>query len=73
MGPTTPPVVTIAATDAATAEAGPNTGTGTITRTGDLTFALVVTYTIGGTATNEVDYTTIATSLTIPVGRPRRR
>lgn len=54
--PTTP-TVTIAATDATAAEAGQNPGTFRITRTGDTTSALNVSYSITGTATNGTDYT----------------
>ena len=38
----------------------------TFTRTGSLTDSLTVNYTIGGTATNGVDYTTIPSSVTFP-------
>ncbi|MEC4813126.1 MAG: Calx-beta domain-containing protein [Scytonema sp. PMC 1069.18] len=57
---TTPPsglTVTIAATDAAAAEAGQDTGNFRITRTGDTTSDLTVEYTVTGTATNGTDYT----------------
>jgi predicted extracellular nuclease len=53
--PTTP-IVTIVATDASAAEAGADTGNFRITRTGDITSALTVNYSVAGTATN-VDYT----------------
>jgi len=64
------PVVTIAATDAAAAESGTtvNPGTFTVTRTGDTTAALTVNYTIGGTATNTNDYSTLSGSVVIPAG-----
>ncbi|MCE9609448.1 MAG: hypothetical protein K8R23_04405 [Chthoniobacter sp.] len=39
-----------------------------IERTGSVTDPLVVSYTIGGTATNGVDYATIPSSVTIPAG-----
>src|SRR6185295_19213267 len=45
------PVVTIAATDSAAAEAGANPGTFTITRTGATGSSLSVGFTVGGTAT----------------------
>jgi predicted extracellular nuclease len=65
------PTVTIAATDANAAESGTtvNTGTFTVTRTGDLTTALTVAYTIGGTATNTNDYNALTGSVVIPVGQ----
>jgi len=54
------PTVTISAIDASAAEAGNDPGTFRITRAGDLTGDLTVTYTIAqgaGQATNGVDYT----------------
>ncbi|MEB3355309.1 MAG: ExeM/NucH family extracellular endonuclease [Synechococcales bacterium] len=56
--------VTIAATDADAAEAGQDPGTFRITRTGDTTNALTVSYTIAGTATNGTDYTPTLTGTT---------
>ncbi len=50
------PVVTIEATDPDASEPGPDTGTFTFTRTGDTAGELTVTFTVGGTATNVVDY-----------------
>ncbi len=64
----TGPIITIAATDDAASEPGTNTGTFTVTRTGDLTAAQEVTYTIAGTATNGTDYTEIPATVTIPAG-----
>ncbi len=65
----TPPAgVTIAATDANAAETGGDTGTFTVTRTGSTAAALPVSLSITGTATNGVDYQTIANSVTIPAG-----
>src|SRR5262249_15246129 len=66
------PTVTIVATDASAAEVetGADTGTFTVTRTGGTTTAdLTVNFTITGTATNGVDYTTIPASVTIPAGQ----
>ncbi|MBL1173689.1 Calx-beta domain-containing protein [Pantanalinema sp. GBBB05] len=64
------PTVSIIASDASAAEAGSDPGTFTITRTGNTSTALTVTYTIGGTATNGIDYTpTLARSVTIPAGQ----
>src|SRR5947209_14992832 len=62
------PTVTIAATDATASEPGTNTGTVTLTRTGSTTAPLTVNLTVGGTATNGVDYTTLASSVTIAAG-----
>ena len=63
------PTVTVAATDANAAEAAtPNTGIFTVSRTGSTAAALTVNYTVGGTATNGTDYTTIPTSVVIPAG-----
>jgi hypothetical protein len=61
-------IVTIAATDANAAEAGTNPGLFTVTRTGSTTDPLTVDYTIGGTATNGTDYTSIKKNVTIPAG-----
>ena len=63
------PTVTVVATDANAAEAAtPNTGTFTVSRTGSTAAALTVNYTVGGTASNGTDYTTIPTSVVIPAG-----
>jgi len=60
--------VGIAATIATGSETGPSAGEFTILRTGDTTNALDVTYTISGTAADGTDYTTLLTTVTIPVG-----
>ncbi len=53
------PTVSIQAIDGAAAEAGPDPGTFRVTRSGgDVGSPLTVTYTIGGTATNGLDYET---------------
>ena len=62
------PTVTIAATTPAAAEIGPVPGQFTITRGGDTSAGLTVTYAITGTATNGADYTTLPASITIPAG-----
>lgn len=68
-----PPIVTIEASDAEAAEAaiaqGDNPGTFRISRTGNLDAALTVNVALSGTATNGVDYTTLPTSVMIPVGQ----
>jgi hypothetical protein len=67
-----PPTVTISATDASAAETltsqTPNPGQFTITRTGSTTTALTVNYSVGGTATNGSDYSSLTGSVVIPVG-----
>jgi hypothetical protein len=62
-----PPTVTVAASDASAAEPT-NTGTFTITRAGSTSGSLTVNFTVGGTATNGTDYTSIGTSVTIASG-----
>jgi hypothetical protein len=63
------PTVTIAATDPNAAEAGQDPGLFTVSRTGSTAAALTVNYTIGGTASNGVDYQTLSGSLTIQSGQ----
>lgn len=62
------PTVTISATDPIAFESGSDPGVFTISRTGDSNAPLTVNYTIGGNATEGVDYNTIGNSVTIPVG-----
>jgi uncharacterized protein YjiK len=67
------PVVTIAATDAAAAETGPDAGTFTISRTGATTAGLVVKYTVaaGPGKAGAADYNeTLSGMVTIPAGQP---
>ncbi len=64
------PVVTLAATDAAAAEAALNPGTFTVTRTGSTAAALTVNYTVGGTASNGADYQSLTGSVVISAGQP---
>jgi hypothetical protein len=68
----TPPetvTVSIAASDAAAAEAGSDPGIFRISRTGSTAAALTVSYTVAGSATNGTDYTPNLTgTATIPVG-----
>ncbi|MBN9119885.1 MAG: hypothetical protein J0I06_12115, partial [Planctomycetes bacterium] len=64
-----PPTLTITASDPAASETGPDTGTFTVTRTGPTTAALVVNYTVGGSATPGADYAALSGSVTIPVGQ----
>ncbi|MGH7131293.1 MAG: CARDB domain-containing protein [Phycisphaerales bacterium] len=66
------PTVSITASDPTAAEVNapgtPNPGVFTITRTGPTTSALVVNYTLGGTAFEGPDYTSLPNFVTIPVG-----
>jgi hypothetical protein len=68
------PTVSIAATDVTATEAGPTTGTFTVTRTGLTTSPLTVFYTVGGTAipggdcSALKDYLALPGSVTIPMG-----
>lgn len=62
------PLVSVVASDPNAWETGSDTGTFTISRVGDTTAALAVTYTVSGTATNGSDYASIGTSVTIPAG-----
>ena len=62
------PSVSIGATDANATEVG-DTGTYTVSRTGDTSEALVVNFSAGGTATLDTDYSLSATgSITIAIG-----
>src|SRR5688572_11516870 len=63
-------VLTVVATDANASEAGSDPGTFTITRTGDPALALNVSYSLGGSATNGVDFNTLNGSVTFPAGAP---
>lgn len=63
-----PSAVTIAATDAAAAEAGADPGTFTITRTGSTAAAVTVNFAISGSATAGTDYTTLPSSVVIAAG-----
>ncbi len=62
-------VVTVAATDATAAEAGPDPGVFTLTRSGDTTSAVTVNFTAGDTATPGTDYVALGNSVTIPAGQ----
>jgi uncharacterized protein YjdB/putative cell wall-binding protein len=61
--------VNIKATDATASEGGTDTGSFTVTRAyGSIASALMVNYSIGGTATNGIDYKTINNYVVIPAG-----
>ncbi len=60
--------VTITATDPNAAEAGPDPGTFTVSRTGSTGSSLTVFYAVGGSATNGTDYQNLSGSVTVPAG-----
>ena len=62
------PTVTITATDNTATEAGPTTGTFTVSRMGSTSGALTVYYAVSGTATSGSDYNSISSSITIAAG-----
>lgn len=64
------PVVTVTASDDEASEAAGNDGQFTVSRSGVTTDALTVSYTVSGTATNGVDYPSLAGSVIIPAGQP---
>lgn len=63
------PAVTIIVADSDAAEAGPNSGTLTVTRTGSTGSSLTVHYDVGGTATSGSDFAALSGSVTIPAGQ----
>ena len=71
-----PPQISLVATDPSASEAGPDTGSFTLTRTGDVSQPLTVSVSVGGTATLGTDYTLIPApdggwysySITFPAG-----
>ena len=62
------PAVSIVANDADASEGG-DAGQFTLTRTGETTAALIVNVTRSGTAANSTDYSSIASTQTIPAGQ----
>jgi hypothetical protein len=64
---TTLPTVDVVATDRLASEPGADTGAFTLSRTGDTTSDLTVTFSVGGSATT-ADYTVIGTTAVIPAG-----
>jgi len=62
------PTVTLYATDSLASEAGLDTGTFTVRRTGPTNFPLIVFYQLSGSASNGVDYEGISQSVSIPQG-----
>lgn len=61
-------VVTIQATDPDAAEAGPDAGEMTVTRSDETAYALTVYYTVSGTATTGDDYQALSGSVVIASG-----
>ena len=61
-------LVSVTASDSAASETGPNDGVFTVTRAGDTTADLTVTFTLNGTATIDTDYQTVPLTVTIPAG-----
>jgi N-acetylneuraminic acid mutarotase len=61
------PVVRLAASDGSANEAG-DTASFSVTRTGSLTAALTVTYSISGSASNGTDYNALTGAVNIPAG-----
>jgi parallel beta-helix repeat protein len=60
------PTVTVVATDASASETGPDPGRFIISRTGSTASPLIVRYSVGGTAANGADYSTLSGTVTIP-------
>jgi large repetitive protein len=65
--PPSRPTVRVEATDGDASEAG-NTGTFTVSRTGDTSAALTVRSSLNGTAQNGTEYQQLSSSTTIPAG-----
>jgi hypothetical protein len=63
------PVVSVSATDAQAAEAGPDPGAFRFTRTGTTQWSLTVTVAVSGTAVNGADYGAVATTVTFLAGQ----
>ncbi len=61
-------VVTVVATDAVAAEAGPDPGVFTVTRTGGTDASLLVFYQLSGSAENGIDYQQLGNTVLIPAG-----
>ncbi|HRE05414.1 MAG TPA: DUF1800 family protein [Opitutaceae bacterium] len=66
--PTGPTVVALAATRASTDETGASVGNITFTRTGDTSTSLLINYSVGGSATNGIDYLGLSGTVTLPAG-----
>jgi Bacterial Ig domain len=72
-GPVTPqaslPIVSVQASDPLASEPGNNPGSFTLSRAGDTNASLTVTFSLGGTASNGVDYAAVPTSITLAAGQ----
>jgi uncharacterized protein YjlB len=68
LGQTEDPTVDIFATDNTATEEGTTTGVFTLTRTGEVTSALDVDYTVTGTATPGADYVALSGTATFAIG-----
>lgn len=66
--PSSPPEITVLATDASAAEDGPDPATFQISRSGGTNEQLTVLYSLGGSARNGRDYTMLPGRVTIPIG-----
>jgi uncharacterized protein (DUF1800 family) len=66
--PSAPDVVTIAATDPSADTSGANPGAFTVTRTGDSTEPLTVSYAVSGSAVDGIDYQGLPGTVTVPAG-----
>lgn len=62
------PTISLAALDATASEPGANVGAFQVTRTGTTNAPLTVAYTLGGSAVNGSDYTTLSNYVVIPAG-----
>ncbi len=62
------PTVTILASDPSAAEAGLDAGAFTINRSGNASFPLTVSFTVGGSAIADSDYMALVSPITIPPG-----
>ena len=71
------PIVTLTANDPDAAEtktgATPNSGQFTLTRSGDLTQTITVSYALSGTATNGSDYQTLPNTVTFKAGEDKAK
>ena len=68
VGFVTPAVVSVTPTVSTTSESGPAPGRFSIVREGNLSSAVVVNYTLDGSATSGSDYTSVADSVTLGSG-----
>ena len=66
--PSSPDMVTIAATQPNADTSGSNPGAFMVTRTGDASNAITVNYSVGGTAIDGIDYQGLSGAVAIPAG-----